>query len=73
MATVNEKVAAESLGWSVRTLQDKRYRGGGPPYTKIGRGRAGRVVYETEDLDAFKAARRRTSTSDRGPPANCAA
>jgi len=63
MATLNQKQAAELLGVSPRTLENWRQRGGGPPYTKIGKSR---VVYESEDLDAFKRAGRRTSTSDPG-------
>ena len=63
MATVNAKQAAEILGRSVKTLEHWRLVGGGPIYCKIGK----RVTYETDDLAAFKAAHRRTSTSDPGP------
>jgi DNA-binding transcriptional MerR regulator len=62
MATVIQTQAAEILGVKPRTLEGWRQRGGGPPFVKYG----ARVVYETEDLAAFKAARRRTSTSDQG-------
>ena len=62
MATVNQTQAAEILGVNPRTLEGWRQRGGGPVFVKYG----GRVVYETSDLEAFKAARRRTSTSGPG-------
>jgi predicted DNA-binding transcriptional regulator AlpA len=66
---INQKQAAEHLGVKERTLEDYRLRGGGPPFYKIG----ARVVYDSAELDAWLAARRRTSTSDRGaassPPA----
>lgn len=57
--------AAEYLGLSPATLETMRSRGGGPPFVKLGR----RVVYQREDLDAWLAERRRTSTSDPGPGA----
>jgi hypothetical protein len=69
MATVNEIQAAEILGVRPRTMQDMRLDGTGPVYVKIGR----RVVYETPDLEAFKAARKRRSTSDPGPATQPAA
>lgn len=59
---INQKQAAEQLGVKERTLEDYRLRGGGPPFYKIG----ARVVYDTGELDDWLAARRRTSTSDRG-------
>jgi hypothetical protein len=62
MATVNQTQAAEILGVNPRTLEGWRLRGCGPVFVKYG----ARVVYETTDLEAFKAAWRRTSTSDRG-------
>jgi predicted DNA-binding transcriptional regulator AlpA len=54
--------AAEFLGLSSSTLNKLRVRGGGPPYLKLGR----RVVYDTADLEAWSASRRRTSTSEAG-------
>ena len=42
------------------TLQTKRVRGGGPPFTKVGK----RVLYIRRDLFDWLAAGRRTSTSD---------
>jgi DNA-binding transcriptional MerR regulator len=59
---VNQTQAAEILGVNPRTLEGWRQRGEGPPFVKYG----GRVVYEIADLEAFKVARRRLSTSDRG-------
>ena len=32
-----EKEAANLLGWDVRTLQQRRYRGQEPPYIRVGR------------------------------------
>lgn len=46
---------------SASTFEKLRLTGGGPAYSKIGR----RVVYRVEDLDAWLAANRKTSTSDR--------
>ena len=48
-------------------LNKLRVIGGGPTYVKIGR----RVIYDTNDLDAYLARHRRTSTSDRA--ASCRA
>ncbi len=65
---LDQKAAARYLfgdGGSERTLEGWRLRGGGPRYLKIGR----RVVYRCRDLDAWLAARERTSTSDRGEAA----
>jgi Helix-turn-helix domain len=60
---LNQKQAAEHLGIPERSLSSSRVRGGGPPYYKIGQ----RVVYDSAELDAWLAARRRSSTSDHGP------
>lgn len=51
---VTEPVAAEHIARSVRTLQQWRYRGEGPPYVKVGRA----VRYSLRDLDTFLAAHR---------------
>lgn len=56
---LNESAAAEHLGIKRKTLANWRSLGGGPPYLKLG----SRVVYDTADLDAWAAARRRNSTS----------
>jgi hypothetical protein len=57
---VREPVAAEHVGWAPDTLRTKRCRGGGPPYHKLGKS----VFYDLDDLDAWLAERRRTSTSE---------
>lgn len=53
--------AADYCGSSESTFEKLRLTGGGPIYYKLGR----RVVYRVEDLDAWLAANRKTSTSDR--------
>lgn len=57
-----EKEAARLLGFSVRTLQAWRVRGGGPLFVKAGRS----VRYRPSDLEAWVEERLRRSTSDRG-------
>ena len=57
---LTEQEAADFLAVAVRTLQDKRVRGGGCPYVKIGR----LVRYRMEDLTAFIEAGRRSHTSE---------
>jgi len=47
--SLNEKQAAEALGISVALLRKQRGRRTGCPYVKIGR----RVVYRTQDVEAF--------------------
>jgi excisionase family DNA binding protein len=49
-AALTTREAASYLGVSPRTLEDWRFRGGGPVFRKIGR----RIVrYQRADLDAF--------------------
>ncbi len=55
--------AAEYVGLSTSTLAKMRVRGDGPIYSKAG---PRIVVYDVRDLDNWLAARRRTSTSDKG-------
>jgi hypothetical protein len=43
--------AASYLRVSVRTLEDKRVDGTGPPYFKVGPGRGAKVVYRRSDLN----------------------
>ncbi len=62
---VDERGAAEFLGFSVAFFQNLRYRGGGPPYSKIGR----QVRYRRRDIEAWAAERVRTSTADPGAAA----
>src|SRR5689334_11321449 len=59
---MTEQEAAAILRVTVKTLQGWRYRGGGPPFIKIGRC----VRYRRRDLEIFVAAAVRTSTSDPG-------
>jgi predicted DNA-binding transcriptional regulator AlpA len=55
------RAAANYLGYSESTLEKKRVTGDGPPFIRLGRA----VVYDTRDLDAWLAARRTMSTSER--------
>jgi predicted DNA-binding transcriptional regulator AlpA len=55
--------AARYLGLAASTLEKMRIYGGGPVYQKAG---PRIVVYRTEDLDAWLAGGRRTSTSGPG-------
>ena len=57
--------AAAYCGCSKSTLEKLRCTGGGPAFIKLGR----TVVYDTADLDAWLASRRRLSTSDPGEAA----
>jgi hypothetical protein len=52
--------AADYCGISTAYLAKLRCVGGGPVFIKAGR----RVLYSTDDLDEWLAARRRTSTAD---------
>lgn len=60
---LNTALAALYCGLAASTLEKMRVAGGGPVYLKLGPRKIG---YDTEDLDAWKASRRRTSTSDPG-------
>ena len=53
--------AAQYCGSSKSTFEKLRLSGGGPIYSKLG----SRVVYRIEDLDAWIAANRRRTTSDK--------
>jgi excisionase family DNA binding protein len=59
---LNEHEAAALLGVSVRTLQNWRLRGGGPPYQKLGSA----VRYSTAKLHEWIECRSRVNTSDLG-------
>ena len=61
-AALFEAEAAELEGLSVRTLQARRVRGGGPPFLKDGRS----VRYTRRMLLEHRRARLRHSTSDPG-------
>ena len=58
-----EDKAAQELDLEVSTLRRWRWSGRGPRYLKLG----GAVRYEPAEIEAFKDASRRTSTSDLGP------
>lgn len=61
---MNENEAAELLGFSVRTLQTWRFRGGGPQFIRV----SSRCIrYRREDLEAWIEERTRRTTSDPGP------
>jgi hypothetical protein len=63
-AMLDEAEAAFLCCLSPRSLQALRWRGGGPPYVKLGKRRG--VRYQRGDLLQWLAERRRTSTSDPG-------
>lgn len=60
---MNEVAAAEFLGVSRRTMQGWRWRGGGPPFVRVG-SRA--VRYDPAQVRDWVDAQRRRSTSDSG-------
>lgn len=62
---LTEAEAAERLALSVRTLQQWRVRGGGPPFLKLGAS----VRYDVEALESWVSGQARSSTSDPGPRA----
>ncbi len=63
---INEKVAADYLNLTDRTMQALRQRGGGPRYIVI----SSRCIrYRRVDLKAWADARMRSSTSDPGEAA----
>ncbi len=55
----NEKTEAARIGFSTRTLQNWRLRGGGPPYFKI----HSAVRYRPDLTDAWIASQLRANTS----------
>ena len=61
-----EETAARILGVSPRSLQTWRWRGGGPPFIRLGGKTRGPVRYTHSDLQNYLDERRRTSTSDQG-------
>jgi excisionase family DNA binding protein len=61
---LSETEAARFLGFSVRTLQGWRVKGGGPRFVKIG-GRS--VRYRRRDLNAWADANMRLNTSQAAP------
>ncbi|MBB4657935.1 helix-turn-helix transcriptional regulator [Parvularcula dongshanensis] len=58
---IDEKQAAEFIGYSVRALQNWRHRGGGPCFIKTSKRS---VRYRRRDLVAWAESRLVTSTAD---------
>ena len=61
---LTEDEAAELIGFTPRFLQERRFRGGGPPFVRVS---ARAIRYRPVDLEEWAAKRLRTSTSDTGP------
>ncbi len=59
---VNEQHVAAATGLSRKTLQEWRYRGGGPPFIKLSETKRGRVRYHWPTVLAWFASRARTNT-----------
>ena len=66
---LDTREAAKRMSIAAKTLDNWRSLGTGPPFYKLG----GRVVYDDGEVDAWLAARRRTSTADPGAAAQSAA
>lgn len=60
MANMRVRQAAEYVGVSKSLLDKLRCYGGGPVYAKLGTS----VIYNTDDLDAWVAARRVVPAND---------
>lgn len=58
-----EQQEAERLNVSVRTLQAWRYKGGGPPFFRLGTA----IRYDPAAVDSWLEDQIRSSTSDPGP------
>lgn len=58
---LNQRLAAEQLGLSTRSMERLRETGGGPKYAKIG----ARVLYPQAELDAWVARQLCDNTSQR--------
>jgi len=59
-AYLDTRATADRTSLSVSYLNQARLRGDGPPFIRVGR----RVLYSIGELDAWLAARTRTSTSE---------
>lgn len=57
---ITEEEQARRWGIAPKTLANKRWRGDGPPYIKLGR----LVRYDPQQTAAWAAARERASTSE---------
>ena len=64
LSLINEKVAADFLNVTPRTMQSLRQRGGGPPYRRL---MARCLRYTRADLKTWADKHLRTSTSDTEP------
>lgn len=60
---LNEHEVADLLGISVRTVQEWRRLGEGPPFLKLTSHKRGVVRYDPEDLRAYVVERRVRNTS----------
>ena len=60
---LTEKETAKILGFSIRTLQKWRVKGGGPRFVRVS---ARAIRYRRADLDQWIEGRIRTSTADVG-------
>lgn len=49
---------AQRWRMSTHTLQNWRVQNFGPPFTKMGEGRSGKVLYRLDDIEAYEAKRR---------------
>ena len=58
---INERIAAEFIGYTVRALQNWRVRGGGPDYVKVS---SRSIRYRRRDLIAWAEARLCSHTSE---------
>lgn len=61
---LKEDRAAAFLGLSIKTLQNKRVLGGGPPYVKLGAGLRAPVRYRLSVLRAYVESCTRGSTAE---------
>ena len=55
---------ASFLGLRPQTLRQKRHRGDGPPFCRLGDGPRARTAYDPDEVAAWLAARRFKSTAD---------
>lgn len=63
---LNEREVASLLGISVRTVQDWRQSGDGPPFLKLSKRKRGAVRYDPRDVQAY-VRERRVQTTDESP------
>ena len=61
---LNEREVADILGISVRTVQEWRQSGEGPPFLKLTSRKRGMVRYDPYDLRAYVHKRRVQSTAE---------